>query len=218
MRPDTYAGPGHYRCGCGAGVAVSGLPRLDARHCPLPKGRRICNGPKRPDALACEPCSVLIATEVLRDPEVAALLGTDEGALSYQLARKAETERLIALGNELKRVDRQPGTTKAAVVYYAELRPGIVKIGTTMNLVTRMSTLHIPAGAVLAAEPGHYELEKARHRQFAHLRITQREDFRVDDGLRAHVDELARLHGDPFELMTRMRAELAVLAKDPTQS
>jgi hypothetical protein len=216
MQPDTFAGPGRYRCSCGARVALSGLPKLDDRHCALPKGTRICNGPKLPDAMACEPCSVRIATDVLTDPEVARQLGRQQGATDYGLARIAETERMLAQRAELTRVDRRPDVPKACVVYYCELRPGIVKIGTTMHLATRMGTLHIPPGAVLAAEPGHYELEKRRHRQFAGLRVAQREDFRIDDALRAHIDEVASQHGDPFALATRLRDDLQRLAQDPS--
>lgn len=102
------------------------------------------------------------------------------------------------------------------MVYYCELRPGIVKIGTTMKLAARMAALHVPVGAVLAAEPGSYDLEKTRHRQFADLRITQREDFRVDEALRTHIEDVAAEHGDPFELVTRLTQELAELAQDPT--
>lgn len=215
MRPDTYAGPGRYRCGCGARVALSGLPKLDDRHCSLRNGRRVCNGPKLPDAIACEPCTILIATLALADPELAERLGTGQGATEFGLARMAETKRLLALNAELVRADRDPEVPKATVVYYCELRPGIVKIGTTMKLSARMAALHVPVGAVLAAEPGSYDLEKARHRQFAGLRITQREDFRVDEALRTHIEGVANQHGDPFELVTRLTRELTELAQDP---
>ena len=220
MMPDTFAGPGRYRCSCGARVGLTGLPAINDRRCQLPRGKRLCNGPKLPDALVCEPCSVWIATDVLKDPEVVRQLGANDGAIAYRNARHDEQMRLIALARspELMRADRRPDTPKACVVYYCELRPGIVKIGTTMNLTSRMSALHIPAGAVLAAEPGHYDLEKTRHRQFARLRIAQREDFVIDDELRTHIEGLAQTYGDPFALMARLRSELAGLAKDPTQS
>lgn len=219
MRADG-AMAGWYRCGCGAAVSLTGLPKLDKRHCSLPKGNRVCNGPKLPEATACEPCSVLIAKEVLRDTAMAEQIGTESGMIAYYAAQRAEQERLLAVLNdpELARVDRRPGAANAAVVYYCELRPGIVKIGTTMDLAGRMGSLHVPAGAVLAAEPGHYELEKARHREFAHLRIGQREDFRVDEGLRAYVEELAQAHGDPFALLNRLRVEQQKLAETATQS
>jgi hypothetical protein len=217
MRADAV-GPGRYRCGCGAQVALSGLPKVDDRHCALPKGNRICNGPKLADAMACEPCSVLIAKEVLADKEAVEQLGTNAGATAYRTARKAELDRLLALREDLVRIDRSPDAPKCGVVYYAELRPGILKIGTTLNLRTRMSTLHVPPASVVAAEPGTYDVEKARHQQFAHLRIGRGEDFRVDEGLREHVEALAAEHGDPFDLATRLTRQAEELASRASQS
>jgi hypothetical protein len=197
-------------------VGLSGLPKLDDRHCTLLKGRRTCNGPKLPDAMACQPCTLLLVKLALADPTVARQLGTEQGATEFGQARRQETERLLAL--DLTRIDRRPDAPKCGVVYYAELRPGIVKIGTTLNLATRMSTLHVPTASVVAAEPGTYDVEKARHRQFAHLRIGQREDFRVDDGLRAHVEALAVEYGNPFDLATRLTEQSAALASRSSQS
>lgn len=218
MQADTYAGPQRYRCSCGARVSLSGLPKLDDRHCALPKGRRICNGPKLPEAIACEPCSVLIATLALADPELAEQLGTQQGHREFVLARSAETTRMLAEQAAHPRIDRGPDAPKCGVVYYAELRPGILKIGTTLNLFTRMSTLHVPRASVVAAEPGTYDVEKARHRQFAHLRIGHREDFRVDEGLREHAEALVVEHGNPFDLAARLMEQSRELASRASQS
>lgn len=217
MTPDV-SGPQRYRCGCGQRVQLTGVPAYSRTRCSLLRGERMCNGPKPADAAACEPCSVRIATLALADPEVAQQLGTERGATEYALARKAETERMLAAAAELVRVDRSPDAPKTGVVYYAELRPGIVKIGTTLNLPMRMSSLHIPPASVIAAEPGTYDVEKQRHRQFAHLRIGQREDFRVDDELRAHVEALATEHGNPYELARHLAEQARVLASRPSQS
>ena len=216
MRPDTFAGPGSYRCGCGARVALSGLPDNDARRCPIRVDKRTCRGAKLPDAMACRPCTILIAKLALANPAVACQLGTDQGAVEFSLARQAETERLLAM--DLTRVDRRPDAPKCGVVYYAELRPGIVKIGTTLNLVARMNGLHIPPASVIAAEPGTYDVEKTRHRQFADQRIGQREDFRVDEVLRAHVEAVAAEHGNPYELAARLADQTSGLASRASQS
>lgn len=206
MTPNA-AGPQRYRCGCGAQIRLTGVPVYSRTRCSLLRAQRVCNGPKLPDAIACEPCTILITTLALDDPQLVQRLGTTKGAVDYGLARKAEEERLLQLGAELQRIDRSATAPRCGVVYYAELRPGIVKIGTTLNLVSRMSTLHVPPASVIAAEPGTYDVEKARHRQFAHLRIGQREDFRVDDVLREHIEALAAEHGNPYELAARLTAQ-----------
>lgn len=62
-----------------------------------------------------------------------------------------------------------------------------VKIGTTRNIKKRLAV--IPHDEVLGLEPGGYELERARHRQFAALRVTG-EWFEYGDALREHVASL----------------------------
>lgn len=167
--------------------------------------------------LLCEPCMISVADEALRTPELAAELGDQRGVSEFKHRQYERRKQLLADWQEANanRADRRPDGPKCGVVYYCELRPGIVKIGTTLNLFNRMSSLHIPRGAVLAAEPGTYDIEKLRHQQFGHLRIGRPEDFIVDDGLRAHIDHLADQHGDPFELATRLWREQQELAQDP---
>lgn len=218
MSPEWSAGPGRYRCGCGARVTLAGLPKIDATHCPMPRGKRVCNGPKLADRPLCEPCMIKVADEALRNPELAGQLGEQRGVTEFHVRRIDRQKELLTEYAEYKRIDRSEEAPKCGVVYYCELRPGIVKIGTTLYLHNRMSSLHIPRGAVLAAEPGTYDVEKLRHQQFAHLRIGKPEDFIVDDSLRAHVDHLAAEHGDPFDLATRLWVQHQELAKAATQS
>lgn len=76
------------------------------------------------------------------------------------------------------------------VVYYALIGP-VVKIGVTMRLRTRMHALM--ADELLVTEPGGYELEDLRHRQFEHLRATigtYRELFAPGDDLISHIEML----------------------------
>lgn len=220
MLPDTYAGPSRYRCSCGARITITGLPKLDARHCPLPKGSRICNGPKDPDLPVCEPCSVMIAGLALADPEQARQLGTRKGSVDFYQARRAEAQRQHEeFQARVAQINNRDLARKCAVVYYCETRPGVVKIGTTTQLGVRMDAFRVPATSVLAAEPGYFKLENLRHKQFADLRIDRaREDFHFGDALREHVDKVASIHGDPFELVTRIREMQEELAQDPAQS
>lgn len=158
---------------------------------------------------------IKVAEEALRTPDLVDQL-TDQRVVEDVKRRRWEREQqLLQDYRDHKRIDRRPDAPKIGVVYYCELRPGIVKIGTTLNLYSRMSGLHIPRACVLAAEPGTYDVETQRHRQFAHLRIGRPEDFIVDDGLRAHIDQLAIEHGDPFELATRLWREQQEVAQDP---
>lgn len=84
------------------------------------------------------------------------------------------------------------------VVYYADMRGGIIKIGfTTQPIGTRMTQLR--AGTLLATEPGDDQLERLRHQQFAHLRIGKREDFRAAPELTSHIDMLVRHHGGIYK-------------------
>lgn len=217
MRTDGAAGPAHYRCGCGARVALTGLPTRSATRCQMPRGNRVCNGPKLADRPLCEPCMIKVADEALLTPDLAGQLGDQRGVAEFNTRQLERREQLLADWRDANasRVDRTPVGPRCGVVYYCELRPGIVKIGTTLNLPARMSSLHIPRGAVLAAEPGTYDVEKLRHQQFSHVRIGKPEDFIVDDSLRAHIDKLAAEHGDPFELATRLWLEQEELAQDP---
>lgn len=82
------------------------------------------------------------------------------------------------------------------VVYYIGVKgDGHVKIGTTKNLSSRLSALagSRPDGhllEVLATEPGSYDVEQSRHRQFAATR-GHGEWFTVTPELQAHIDQLA---------------------------
>lgn len=218
MAPDHRAGPQSYRCGCRATVRLAGLPDDDPRRCPIRIGQRICRGPKPPEAAVCQPCTVRLADQAMTDPDVVEQLAENRGALDFFGIRKQRTDRMLEEWAAQTRIDRRPDAPRCGVVYYAELRPGIVKIGTTLNLAARMSSLHVPPASVIAAEPGTYDVEKARHRQFAHLRIGQREDFRVDNDLHAHVEGIAAEHGNPYELAARLTEQARTLASRPAQS
>ena len=99
----------------------------------------------------------------------------------------------------------------ASVVYYARNR-GTIKIGRTTNLRQRMETIRIDHAMVLAIEPGAYEVESRRLKQFEHLRFGRREDFEIGDDLIQHIKAIREKYGppsfeqDPFGLVARLNA------------
>ena len=75
-------------------------------------------------------------------------------------------------------------------VYYLMVGPSTVKIGTTVNLAQRIKQLRTDLQYVVALEPGSHTLETQRHREFAVERIGRRENFRLSDRLKAHIESL----------------------------
>lgn len=86
-----------------------------------------------------------------------------------------------------------------AWIYYIRFGDRI-KIGTTTSLKGRLASL--PHDEILALEPGSYDLERARHREFAPMLVDgQREWFHDSSTLRDHALELRARHGSPEDLM-----------------
>lgn len=86
-------------------------------------------------------------------------------------------------------VRRDPHAT-GAWVYYLMLSPTVVKIGTTRRLVKRISQLRTDLAYVVAIEPGSHDIETRRHRQFREERLGRREDFRLSERLKQHIELL----------------------------
>lgn len=85
----------------------------------------------------------------------------------------------------------QRATRRVEVVYYIQIEPGVVKIGTSRDALTRLRKYGTGAKArVLAIEWGGRDLELQRHAEFAHLRIGKAEHFRVAPDLVAHIRTL----------------------------
>jgi hypothetical protein len=221
MQPNTLAGPGAFRCGCGAGVRLTGLPRLDQHHCTVYLGERVCNGPKKPDHITCEPCAVKISRNALVYPETAEQIAAHLERVEFLKARRLEEEALnerhrAEAQERYERGPRRDRARRAAVVYYCRIRDGVVKIGTTSQIYVRMDAFRVADGDVLAAEPGSFPLEGVRHRQFEHLRISadaRREDFRLDDQLQSHIDMLVDMYGQPFDLVEALLDEQGDVAE-----
>lgn len=220
MQTDTYAGAQRYRCSCGARVGLYGLPKLDATHCSLYRGGRVCNGPKDRDAPTCQPCMTNIARHAMNDPEVVELLAGKLADVDFYEIRQGQLDQRKQLERErLEKFERRDDARRCCVVYYCRIRPGVIKIGTTIQLAVRMDSFRLPADAVLAAEPGSYQLENMRHRQFEQLRIhPRREDFHLDDSLQTHIDNLVRIHGQPYDLANTILERQLELASRGTQS
>lgn len=87
------------------------------------------------------------------------------------------------------------GIPDTAVVYYVGGHGGeVVKIGAAYDLPRRLDRLRkkIPAfpAVILATEPGHETLERARHVQFWDEHLAG-DWFWISPRLRAHIDALA---------------------------
>lgn len=90
------------------------------------------------------------------------------------------------------------------VVYYIR-RGAMVKIGTTVNMRARMAA-HLPE-EILAVEPGGYDLEAQRHREFRALAVPgQREWFYAGPVLQQHVTQIRADHGEPDPTLPVLRS------------
>jgi hypothetical protein len=78
------------------------------------------------------------------------------------------------------------------VVYYIRRLDGAIKVGHSADLETRIRDLSRGHGhlVLLATEPGGWDLEQQRHRDFAGSRIGLREWFRPHDVLLRHIEGL----------------------------
>jgi hypothetical protein len=113
----------------------------------------------------------------------------DKGRMMWQALRQAmmETPDHGPLQLEAFKSTEPPIVyVREPVVYYVRFADR-VKIGTTTNLGGRLNG--IPYDEVLATEPGGYELEAQRHREFAADRIVG-EWFTYSDRLRRHIETL----------------------------
>jgi hypothetical protein len=100
-----------------------------------------------------------------------------------------------------------------SVVYYLRFGDRI-KIGTSKDVWTRIGSL--PYDRLLATEPGGYDLESERHRQFKAFRLARkREWFQDCPEIRKHVNALRRQYGDPVEKRYPPTATAPILEDAP---
>lgn len=192
MRIDTLRGKGAYRCGCGIGVTVE-----------IPKSRPLCVGVVD-DQSQCGFVVVPASNEY-----GLALCGKHlerhEEYVRWQerLAEREAVELKAIRAHSVEARTRQQQRLDSAreegrmIVYYIRIGSNI-KIGTTTSFKYRMTAL-MP-DEILATEPGHEELERLRHKQFAHLRVPPgRERFRADPELMDHIQMIRGQYGEPVD-------------------
>ncbi|MEU3098522.1 hypothetical protein ABZ690_28150 [Streptomyces sp. NPDC006967] len=162
-------------------------------------------------------------------PPVAELVETDDPAFET-IARiltdmrdagahlTADTVRaVVALGRHYHQRAEEPLPVPAgrlnqfdkALVYYVRFGT-LIKIGTTRDMRQRM--LAIRPDEILAAEPGSYELEAKRHRQFARSR-SHGELFMPSRPLVDHINALRKKYGRTPKKRENLRRSRPVLEK-----
>lgn len=131
--------------------------------------------------VACANCGTTMAieraTEYVYRKDVNALeIAPRDDAESVLASRVAVLRAKAAKGNPL--------------VYFIRLGP-YVKIGTSTDVMTRIGSLSLAPGNLLAVVPGSYDVERQTHQRFARLRAF-REWFYLEDDLMGHVVDLQR--------------------------
>lgn len=213
MRVDALVGPLAFRCGCGARFNLV-APHFDKHElrCVYVSGTQRCRDNRLPEVPVCKLHAEEIAAAVegtlkefkrKHDEDDDTPIETAEERL-----RKAGIRQEYRSREEIRHdlhVKKLPGS----VVYYVRVRPGQIKIGTTINLDARLKSMRLSApGDLLAAEPGERAEEKVRHAKFAELRLDcRREDFEEGDELLAHIKRVRAKYGDPHTLPARLVAE-----------
>lgn len=84
----------------------------------------------------------------------------------------------------------EPPPIQPAYVYYLMVSPSKVKIGFTTNLRDRIINLRSELQYVVAIERGGRDVELRRHKEFAAERFGRREDFRLSERLKQHIEAL----------------------------
>lgn len=91
-------------------------------------------------------------------------------------------------------IARQRGDSPG-FVYYVRVGDR-VKIGFSVDVKKRMRS-YPPRSELLAVEPGDFDLERQRHRQFEGSRTDGREWFSPAQDILDHCEDLVRKHGAP---------------------
>lgn len=152
-----------------------------------------CGGPVPPDA----PVSVC-------GPHLRAAY-----AYCVDMIDRASDAQIQTIRDTIPRLDNQrlmDRVRKARSVVYYALVDGYIKIGTTIHLDERMRAL---GANLIAVEPGDYDLEKDRHRQFAPLLAAGREYFLPGRDLVSHVAALQDRYTDRDPSRTHPRGRVS---------
>lgn len=197
MSPDGRAGRGAYRCGCGTRIQITVTARPATR----------CVGVHRG-----EPCRLVVS--VLEPFPLCEQHHESSGLKEYKfwtlgmpadISREISDRVVTGIRNALDREVEDAGYKKVdnrylkveqePIVYF--IRSGnLVKIGTTVDLISRMKSFNLPNLVVLATEPGYRTREGELHRQFADQR-QEREWFRLEEPLVSYINDIRAQHGVP---------------------
>lgn len=122
---------------------------------------------------------------------------------SLELARSLPSPSRTDRDNAQDANDEKMQAGAEGFIYYL-LVADRVKIGFSIDIRQRMRA-YPPGSELLAVEPGSMELEKQRHREFAHVRRSGREWFMPCPEIDAHVVALVEQHGNPARFGYRFR-------------
>ncbi len=139
---------------------------------------RFCNAPVPDDA------PVSACTAHLREAWSYCQAKLDMATDAQWYAAREAVRGIVPPLREQRLTDR---VRKARSVVYYALAGNYIKIGTTVQLDRRMKDL---GANLMAVEPGTYDLEKDRHRQFAALLAAGREYFFPGHALIKHVADI----------------------------
>lgn len=143
-----------------------------------PKRGKILNNARMPGTLAPDANPSIVA-------HLVAKFGTPQD-IPRRVLINAHHQNMRGIPVTRDDIDGWANEQPEGVVYYLAFN-GLIKIGTSTNVKSRISSL--PHDELLATEPGSYELEKQRHRQFHHLRY-KGEWFNPGPELQAHITQL----------------------------
>lgn len=105
----------------------------------------------------------------------------------------------------MERGDSSSFEVNAVVYYLGDPETQQIKIGSTTRMANRFATIRRqrPDVKLLAIEPGHLDLERQRHRQFASCRVSHhggnREWYHKSDLLMSHINDMRGQYGDPWK-------------------
>lgn len=218
MRRHYSWGKNWFRCGCGAGVQVDVPdPRVKQDQCGVWRSGVRCATPISRGDLACSRCLKEIFWEGMKDGKTRRSVAL---ALSWEEIHKAKVDArweevqeqrkaLEAKESEREERRRQQEAQAVHVVYYVRLGVNHIKIGTTGRLSDRMAELRVVnPDNLLAIEPGSYDVEKKRHKQFsAHQYERRKEDFVEAPELLELVKRLRAQWGDPHAYVASQLAQ-----------
>lgn len=115
-----------------------------------------------------------------------------QAEVTRQQEERAERDRID------RAMRRRENKELLSVVYYIQFG-NLIKIGMSTNLSSRLDT--IPWDKVLLTEPGGYELEGQRHKQFSHLNHSLEwftEDAELTDFIDARREDLAAENSERY--------------------